>query len=91
MWMLKCCKYNGDSSYMCEDFFIFFEHYEDALEVAKKVLHYKASWEEIGKPNEIYLYYLDRSTVNGFSCMTFHENNEEYYAFWGGISEELME
>ena len=90
MWMLECCKFNGDSSYMCGDFFVFFEHCEDALEVAKKGVRYKANWEELGKPDEIYLYRLDEGTVNGFSRMTFNENNEEHYAFWGGIREELM-
>lgn len=39
MWMLECCKLNGDTE-MHEDFFIFFEHCEDALEVAKKGVRY---------------------------------------------------
>lgn len=90
MWMLECCKFNGDSSYMYENFYIFFEHCEDALEVAKKSVRYKANWEELGKPDEIYLYRLGKSTINGFSRMTFHEDNEEHYAFWGGIREEFM-
>lgn len=90
MWMLECCKFNGDSSYMCEDFYIFFENCEDALEVAKKGVRYKANWEELGKPDEIYLYRLSEDIVNGFSRMTFHEYNEEHYAFWGGIREEFM-
>ena len=89
MWMLECCKFFGDTE-IHEDFFVFFEHCEDALEVAKKGVRYKANWEELGKPDEIYLYYLDTSTINGFNRMTFNENNEEHYAFWGGIREEFM-
>ena len=50
MWMLECCRFIGQSA-AYDEFFIFFEHCEDALEVAKKGVRYRANWEELGKPD----------------------------------------
>lgn len=89
MWMLECL--NNEDSYGYNSFFVFFEHCEDALEVAKKAVRYKANWEELKRPSEIYLYRLeDNSVINGFDRMTHSSDDCGHYACWSNINEKIM-